>query len=170
MKHFFRAATTSNIIEAPNHGKPWTQESNMRLAKLWRDTDTDLRDIATDLGRTPSSTASQLKEIGLVGYCSVTHQYTSNRDPYTRPKAPSPSTPPEAPTMNSSAINIETKIFIGGIEAGDLSDADIFSRIARIEGEIDKLKAIRAKSKKRDAAVKKLEDDVAALVAYVDGR
>ena len=66
--------------------------------------------------------------------------------------------------------NIETKTFINGADASELSDNQIFQRIAKLEGEMDKLVGIRAKSVKKDAAIAALQSDIDALVAYVDAR
>lgn len=66
--------------------------------------------------------------------------------------------------------NIETKVLIAGIDAATMSDTDIFSKISKLEGEISKLTAIKAKSVKLAAAIAAIEDDVQKLVAYVDGR
>lgn len=69
-----------------------------------------------------------------------------------------------------SAANIETKTFINGIDAAQLTDDQIFQRIANIEKKIDALTAIRAKSTKIQAAIASLEADVQSLVAFVDAR
>lgn len=66
--------------------------------------------------------------------------------------------------------NIETKTYIKGADASTMTDSQIFSRIAGIEQEIDKLKAIRTPSEKLAKTIAELEADVTALAAYVDGR
>ena len=78
-------------------------------------------------------------------------------------------TTPENETMNNTPT-IETRVFILGNSAADMTDEQIFNHIARIEGEIKKLKEINSRPKKLEAKLAKMEEDIAALAKYVDER
>ncbi len=66
--------------------------------------------------------------------------------------------------------NIETKTFIRGVEASSMSDAEIFKQIGKLELEAKQLETIQNKPHKLLSAIADLNKDIAALVAYVDGR
>lgn len=66
--------------------------------------------------------------------------------------------------------NIETKTFIGGVDASTISDAKIFNRIAELEAEYAALNKLGTSSTKLSATKKALLEDCVALAAYVDGR
>lgn len=65
---------------------------------------------------------------------------------------------------------IETKTFIRGEDAINLTDNQIFDAIADIEKEIKKLREVGTASKKLDARIAELEASCKALAEYVDGR
>ena len=65
---------------------------------------------------------------------------------------------------------IETKTFIEGIDAANLSDEQVFKKIASLENSIKVWSAIENKPKKLDALIEQTKADIKALVAYVDGR
>ena len=69
-----------------------------------------------------------------------------------------------------SGIKLETKIFLNGRDASDFSDAEIFSAIAQVEGEIERLEKIKHKPEKLKKAIAKLESDIDDAVKYVDAR
>jgi hypothetical protein len=73
------------------------------------------------------------------------------------------------PTMNT-APNIETKTFINGTDASAMTDAQIFSKIATLEAEHNRLDTIKAKPTKLVKVMEQITADIAALVTYVDGR
>lgn len=66
--------------------------------------------------------------------------------------------------------NIETKTFINGTEAANMTDSQIFQRIAKLEGEIKALEDIKTKSVKKNEAIEALKADIKAMVDYVDNR
>ncbi len=72
-------------------------------------------------------------------------------------------------TMNPQTI-IETKVFIFGGDAINLSDDQIFDRISEIEHQISKLEAIKEKPKKLSTKIKKMKEAIAELITYVDER
>jgi hypothetical protein len=150
-----------------NHGVRWTAEHFTELHNWWCNTTIPFEGICNSMGRSHSSIIAKLAERGYVKYDISTGGYAYN--PAARGKdttQPQPTTPKEE-TMTA---NIETKTFIAGTDAANMDDTQIFRYIAKLEGEIDRLKAIRAGSKKLQAAIAKLEEDVQALVEYVDGR
>lgn len=74
-----------------------------------------------------------------------------------------------AQTANGAPA-IETKIFIFGTDASTMSDDQIVDRIFDIEKEIASLEAVKNKPKKLVAKLQAMQDDIKALVEYVDGR
>ena len=69
-----------------------------------------------------------------------------------------------------AAPTIETKTFIAGKDAKNMSDSEIFALIAELEADVDKLSSIRNKPKKLVASIEKTQAEIAKLVEYVDGR
>lgn len=65
---------------------------------------------------------------------------------------------------------IETKIFIFGTDASTMSDDQIVDRIFDIERQIETLQSVKNKPKKLVAKLNAMQDDIKALVEYVDGR
>ena len=69
-----------------------------------------------------------------------------------------------------STKTIENITFIKGNKAETLTDNEIFSEIAKLEAQKATLNKIENKPKKLEAAIVNLQDDIQALVDYVDGR
>ena len=65
---------------------------------------------------------------------------------------------------------IETKIFIFGTDASTMSDDQIVDRIFDIERQIETLQSVKNKPKKLVAKLNAMQDDIKALVEYVDSR
>ena len=90
------------------------------------------------------------------------------RWPY--PKEPVDSTTEPQPKEDTMATIIETKTFIDGIDASTVSDEQIFTRIAKIEAQIDTWNKIKTKPKKLEAKIAEAQQSINMLVAFVDGR
>jgi len=146
-----------------NHGVRWTSEHYDTLKQLWFHTDKPFAAICDEMGRSWASVVAKLSEQGWARYDAGMCAYTYDRNKFKT----QPTTTKEEIMSNA---NIETKTFIAGTDASTMDDAQVFRHIAKLEGEVDKLKAIRAKSTKLSAAIKKLERDIAELVAYIDAR
>lgn len=65
---------------------------------------------------------------------------------------------------------IETKTFIFGVDAANVSDAKIFEHIVRIEGEINHLKSIEHKPAALTRRIDELTTDIMALVDFSNNR
>lgn len=77
--------------------------------------------------------------------------------------------PPVAnPVPNAKAVEQKTLIF--GLDATCVTDGEILTHIARMEGEIKQLEDIKTKSKKLAAMIDAKKKDIAALVEVLDGR
>ena len=72
--------------------------------------------------------------------------------------------------MNDNTPTIETKTFIQGEDASNMTDAQIFNRIAKLEDEIDKLSKIKNQPKKLQALIQTKQDDINKLIEFVDAR
>lgn len=168
MKYNFEITTQMleddpNTVGRRNHGARWVPDHFTQLHHWWNACPgMSFQEICDAMGRSYSAVAAKLSERGYVRYDPTTGCYCGNR-----PSNPQPTTTKEE-TMNNATI--ETKTFIAGIDATTLSDEQIFKHIAKLEGEVDKLKAIRTVSKKLQAAIAKMEEDLVALVDYVDNR
>lgn len=66
--------------------------------------------------------------------------------------------------------NIKNITLIDGQDAASLKDDAIFKKIAKLEQEVAAWKTIENKPKKLQLAIDKLQEDIKALVAYVDER
>lgn len=152
-------ARTDNVKRA-RHGLPWTPAEYASLERLFV-AGHDLKHISEALMRPADGVISKLQHCGFIRYDS-----TNNRYRVTNPTQPA--TTKKEPTMSKQLI--ESKVFVNGIDATDMADAEIFRLIAKTEDEIAKLRAIKTASKKLSGAISKLEADVVKLADYVDSR
>lgn len=152
-------ARTDNVKRA-RHGLPWTPAEYASLERLFV-AGHDLKHISEALLRPADGVISKLQHCGFIRYNPANNRYL-----VTNP--PKPATTKEEPTMSKQLI--ESKVFVNGIDATGMADAEIFRLIAKTEDEIAKLRAIKTASKKLSGAISKLEDDVIKLADYVDSR
>lgn len=68
------------------------------------------------------------------------------------------------------SANIETKVFIDGMDASKLTDEQIFSKISQLETVIDGYAKIKNQPDKLKGRITAIEQDIKALVKYVDLR
>lgn len=169
-------ARSDNVIR-DNHGKPWTSTMERTLIDLFIQ-GTPMKEIAETLGRKGDSILTRLRHLNLVEGDSYTWEYhitprgqqlVNKTAHLVDPSADIPQAPKE-PTMNDTTKTIETKTFILGADAAQMSDAQIFSLIAKKEQEIEKLRSIKVASSKLAAAISALQDDVQHLAEFVDAR
>ena len=154
-----RFALTDNVKRA-RHGLPWTLDEYTELAKLFV-AGHDLKYISEALQRPAEGVISKLQHRGFIRYNPANNRYH-----VTNPTQPA--TAKKEPTMSKQLI--ESKVFVNGIDATGMADAEIFRLIAKTEDEIAKLRAIKTASKKLSGAISKLEADVVKLADYVDSR
>ena len=152
-------ARTDNVKRAL-HGLPWTPDEYTALARLFV-AGHDLKYISEALLRPADGVVSKLEHCGYIRYdpTSCCYHVTNPTQSATTKKEP---------TMSKQLI--ESKVFVNGIDATDMADAEIFRLIAKTEDEIAKLRAIKTASKKLSGAISKLEADVTKLAEYVDSR
>lgn len=72
--------------------------------------------------------------------------------------------------MNQSLPAIETKTYIFGTLAANVSDDQVFGMVAGLEQQIEQLSKTQNKSKKLEAKIAALQADVKALNDFVDAR
>lgn len=150
--------------EPANKGKPWTYEELDDLRRAYHRGLT-LIELCKLLGRPPTGVTNKLCELNILGIERGTYlRYVKQQ-----PKNKSETQVTEKEIVMSNA-NIETKVFIQGKDATEMTDAQIFSLIAKLEGEQDKLSQIKNKPKKLVAAIESLTTDIQKLVDYVDAR
>lgn len=146
-----------------NSGKRWEVEELAALRENYN-LGLSLHDICVRHKRPKSGVLNKLCELRLLRYNSANYSYIVVAKPKNVNK-----TETEKEIIMSNA-NIETKVFIQGKDATEMTDAQIFSLIAKLESEQDKLSQIKNKPKKLVAAINALTLDIEMLVEYVDGR
>lgn len=165
-----------------NYGKRWTLEEKQILLRTFNQ-GKDLEAMCVIMGRPFAGVIVKLEEAGVVGQCDRGYYYRLDKQQRHAASygASSPQivglradnviidTPKEI-TMNQTTPNIETKTFINGADASGMSDAAIFSKIATLEAEHNRLDGIQNKPNKLVAVMVAIKEDIAKLVAYVDGR
>ena len=74
--------------------------------------------------------------------------------------------------MKSIKIENQVNIVMDGntIKAEDFSDGHIFTLIAEMENEIEKLGKIQNKPKKLEAELERMTNEIIDLIKYVDNR
>ena len=152
-------ARTDNVKRA-RHGLTWTPAEYASLERLFV-AGHDLKHISEALLRPADGVISKLQHRGFIRYDPANNCYR-----ITNPAQPA--TTKKEPTMSKQLI--ESKVFVNGIDATDMADAEIFRLIAKTEDEIAKLRAIKTASKKLSGAISKLEANVVKLAEYVDSR
>ena len=148
-------------IRRANHGKPWMRSEFAHLKELFKQ-GKSLESMCDELQRPAAGVLPKLVSMGLLRYLSGTNTYCHTGKS---------TTDQEEPEMTAETIKtIETKTFIRGKDASQMSDKQIFQEIAKIENEISGLMSIKAKSKKLEDYISSLVDDVVSLAKYVDNR
>lgn len=150
------------------HGMPWTSHDYDRLKDLFQK-GSNLKTICEAMQRPAEGVLAKLISRGHI-VPDVDHYNRYNYAPASKVAFGDchESTPVKEVTMTKNLI--ESKVFVNGTDATDMSDAEIFRLIAKTEDEIGKLKAIKTPSKKLSDAISKLESDVIKLAEYVDSR
>lgn len=178
-------------VRRERHGKPWESSEYARLSELYMRR-ASLQRMCEDLGRPAAGVIPKLEDLGCIARLSGNWRDPASKVWYCRMEqnpipAPlgkqvsydlhSPSNsnpnpdPQEEPTMSASTPKtIETRILIQGEDASQLSDGAIFTLIAKLEAQAEKLGAIKAKPKKLEAAIAEIQADIAKLCNYVDTR
>lgn len=173
--HKYPVEGWANAPDLSRAGKTWTIEEWKLLRDEYMRGET-LAAMSLAHKRTCSALREALAHAGFI--CKIvlqsSHRYHSNLpyyykiipDEHVHPIA-QPEIQPEEITMTK---NIETKTLIAGQDAANMTDNEIFQKIAKLEAEVSKLQSIKVASKKLKAAVEALEVDIAKLVEYVDSR
>ena len=152
-------ALTDNVKRA-RHGLPWTPDEHATLERLFV-AGHDLKYISEALQRPAEGVISKLQRGRYTWYDYTNGCYRVNNPTQ-------PATIKKESTMSKQLI--ESKVFVNGIDATDMADAEIFRLIAKTEDEIAKLRAIKTTSKKLSDAILNLEVDLIKLAEYVDSR
>lgn len=147
------------------HGQPWSREDHEQLRHLWENTNLSVLQICDQLQRPLAGVIPKLRDAGCIWACTITPKKWWHQP---RNQQADQSTNQENTMSNTPTI--ETKTFIAGQDAANMSDVQIFAKIASIEQQIDKLEQIKAKPRKLVAAIESMRKDVVALCEYVDGR
>ena len=155
--------SVGRLTDLSNSGKRWDSEELAALRYNYN-LGLDLTEICTRHKRPKSGVLNKLCELRILRYSSASNSYIVVAKPKNVNKVET-----EKETIMSNA-NIENKVFIQGKDATEMTDAQIFSLIAKLESEQDELSQIKNKPKKLVAAIHALTLDIEMLVEYVDGR
>ena len=157
-------ALTDNVKRA-RHGLTWTPAEYVSLGRLFV-AGYDLKRISEVLMRPADGVIHKLQRGRYICYDYTDGCYRVSN--HTQPATTQPATIKKESTMSKQLI--ESKVFVNGIDATGMADAEIFRLIAKTEDEIAKLRAIKTASKKLSGAISKSEADVIKLAEYVDSR
>ena len=174
--------TVKDTVRRANHGKIWTDDERTKLRLLFLAGCT-LKEMCEELQRPAEGVISKLENRGLIRKSGagnwgnqkyeISSAYVETvyaaRQQRLKAKTTDSSTT-EEPTMNDNTPTIETKTFIQGEDASNMTDAQIFNRIAKLEDEIDKLSKIKNQPKKLQALIQTKQDDINKLIEFVDAR
>ena len=142
-------------------GMTWTTDELNHLDEMYL-AGCDLRAMTTALERPVDGVMAKLAHLGRCVYSGTGRIYY-----HAKPNSRTNTT--EETTMEKNAP-IETKTFIFGADAANMTDAQIFTQIGKIEREIATLDQIQHKPKKLSARIEELRADVVKLAEYVDAR
>lgn len=145
--------------DTPNSGTSWSTAQDLHLVSLVRFSLT-VDEIAKKLGRTRGSILARLVSVEILKHssCSKGYVYMSS------------DTGCKTVPTQSSAPLLETRVYVNGRLASDMTDEEIFAAIKKTEDKIAGYKDIVTKPEKLKAMVAKMQSDVTELAKYVDGR
>jgi hypothetical protein len=172
VKIFDSSFERDDNVESARHGKPWLDTEEQNLERLFR-AGYQLKDLCEELQRPAAGTLIRLCRLGLLrkeedtGQYRYRYYYASSVEKQLDVQT---QTQPTTQETKMAAPTIETKTFIAGKDAKNMSDSEIFALIAELEAGVDKLSSIRNKPKKLVDSIEKTQAYIAKLVEYVDGR
>ena len=162
------------VTEWPRHGFRWVEGEVQLLHKAFI-SGTPVENIAAVHKRSVSAVLAQLQSQRLIHHVEGQqvgdwHKrfVTSRRTKILRAGASNPQS--KEKVMAADVKAVESKVFIFGNESKDVSDETIFNLIAKREGEIKALEAIKNKPKKLVAQIEQYQKDIDALVKVCDER
>ena len=171
MKIFDSSFERGDNVERARHGKPWLEAEEQNLERLFR-AGLQLKQLCEELQRPAAGTLFRLCKLGMLRRDETgLHHYRYYYAVYVEKQLDAQTqTQPTTQEPKMTAPTIETKTFIAGKDAKNMSDSEIFALIAELEADVDKLSSIRNKPKKLVASIEKTQAEIAKLVEYVDGR
>lgn len=156
---------SADVWNTDKAGLHWSQEDDLKLRGLVAAGFT-ADAIAKQLSRSRASILSRLTVRSILRRNTMTGNYSFIKE--------------ESPIMNldtacksSTETNhplIETRIYINGRIAADMTDEQIFGAIRAAESKIASYKDIVSKPEKLKALLAKMQEEITELVKYVDGR
>lgn len=160
----------TDTVRRERHGLHWDQTDYAQLKILFQQ-GSDLKTMCEALQRPADGVIAKLVSRGYIVFDAFDccyYYYVSGGKAVSDDYHESKFTPMKEPVMSKNLI--ESKVFVNGTDATNMSDAEIFRLIAKTEGEIAKLKDIKTPSTKLQAAIDAMEADVVKLAEYVDNR
>lgn len=168
MKLFDTSFTEHDCIRRARHGQIWSSNELRALEKLFSE-GADLEEMCDKLKRPADGVVIKLAYIGCIRAVPGSRDEFECLMPRSTPTTDEAQPRAEENTMSTTPV-IETKVLIKGREATDVTDREIFAEIARLEGEMAKLQAIKNKPKKLEEALSAMQADIDKLIAFVDAR
>ena len=150
------------------HGLRWT-ESELATLKRWFLQGVDLERIAINMMRPSDGVLSMLSQNNLIRFDQRDMKYHITRDHTPLDIDEDEDQPqPKEPTMATPII--ETKTFIQGEDAANLTDDQIYAKIVKLQDRIAGYDKIANKPKKLQLLILDLIADIGKLVRFVDSR
>jgi hypothetical protein len=148
------------------YGMTWSAAEKEKLYGLFA-SGRFLEDMCMVLGRPASGVISKLQSANLIQYNPADDQYYINE---TNAESSAQPVHQSKEKDMSTNIAITNKTLIGGVDASQLTDEQIFQLIARKENEIKTWETIQARPKKLQAIIDEAKADIQKLVDFVDAR
>lgn len=156
---------SADVWNTDKAGSQWSREDDLKLRGLIAAGFT-ADAIAKQLSRTRVSILSRLMARSILKRNTMTGNYSFVEEE-------SPTMNPDTACKSSTETNhplIETRIYVNGRIAADMTDEQIFSAIRAAESKIVSYKDIVSKPEKLKALLAKMQEEITELVKYVDSR
>lgn len=165
---FSIAYCRQDTVQRKRHGLIWTQEEYNKLRDHF-DNGVSLRTMCDLMARPADGIVAKLKQLGLIYMENATGQYLRRHPPINCVQQ-SESESIMNETTKPAPANFELKTLIQGRDGSQMTDAEIFRVIAKLEKEQEALESVKNKPKKLVAAIEALTAEIKSIVDYVDAR
>lgn len=150
-------------IHEERSGKPWTAEEEARLCELF-DTNRPIEEIHKELQRKPKAIAERLSKLKRLVCETSAVSYDKTYFKVNK------MTEFKAPATSSVNVTVTKTVSIGGRSADGISDVGILEEILKLEQLIKRLETITSKPATLEKVLKRCQEDIDALVTYLDER
>lgn len=158
-----------DTVQRKRHGMIWTQEEYEKLRDHF-DNGLTLRTMCDLMARPADGIVAKLKQLGLIYIDNASGQYLRRHPPVNCVQQSESESIMNDNTKTAASANFELKTLIQGRDGSQMTDAEIFRVIAKLEKEQEALESVKNKPKKLLAAIEALKAEIQSIVNYVDER